>query len=202
MAGHIQGLSGLCKLHSCFCPPGKQVKGHGAEEQHWIMLTSHAPCHFLDTDLSQNQFKALGKHGGTCGLCMSAHFIMRGLFYVNRKTNTVGFKLSQHTLLNSLLLFCQSCIMEVEELYSGIQKKIHPALLGAGDMEAVEALMSMTKHCKTRSSRFKHSRPLTPSSDCSEEDSAHLGSCVLQESPLVSDPCGLRVFFLRTSLSY
>lgn len=77
--------------------------------------------------------------------------------------------------------------MEVEELCSGIQNKFQPALLGAGDMEAVEALMSMTKHCKTWSSRFKHSRPLTPSSDCSEEDSAHLGSCVLQESLLVSE---------------
>lgn len=83
--------------------------------------------------------------------------------------------------------------MEVEELYSGIQGEFQPAPLGAGDMEAVEALMSMTKHWKTLSFRFRHSRPLTPSSDCSEDDSAPLGSTLLQESPLVSDPCGLGV---------
>lgn len=74
--------------------------------------------------------------------------------------------------------------MEVEELHSGIQGEFHPAPLGASDMEAVEALMSMTKHCENF--RFKYSRPLTPSSDCSEDDCAHLGSTVLQESPLVS----------------
>lgn len=72
----------------------------------------------------------------------------------------------------------------MEELHSGIRGEFHPAPLGASDMEAVEALMSMTKHCKNF--RFKHSRPLTPSSDCSEEDCAQVGSTVLQESPLVS----------------
>ncbi|XP_071325349.1 Krueppel-like factor 10 isoform X2 [Trachinotus anak] len=55
--------------------------------------------------------------------------------------------------------------------------------MGAGDMEAVEALMSMTKHWKTRSFR-----PLTPSSDCSEYDSAPPASAVLQDSPLCMTP--------------
>lgn len=48
--------------------------------------------------------------------------------------------------------------------------------------------MSMTKHLKTHSFRFRHSRPLTPSSDCSEDESAPLVSAVLQESPLCMTP--------------
>lgn len=77
--------------------------------------------------------------------------------------------------------------MEVEELYSDIHREFQPAPLCGGDMEAVEALVSMTKHWKTQNFRFRHSRPLTPSSDFSEDDSAPLGYTVLQESPLVSD---------------
>ncbi len=90
--------------------------------------------------------------------------------------------------------------MKLEELGSDIQAEFRPAPLGAGDMEAVEALMSMTKHWKTRGLQLKHFRPLTPSSDYSEDDSSTLGSTVLQDSPLVSDPYGLRVilkFFLE-----
>lgn len=91
------------------------------------------------------------------------------------------------------------------EVDSEIQGDFQPAPLGAGDMEAVEALMSMTKHWKTRSFRLRHFRPLTPSSDCSEDDSVHFGSTVLRDSPLVSDPCGQRVgtlkFFLRKTCS-
>lgn len=50
--------------------------------------------------------------------------------------------------------------------------------------------MSMTKHWKTQSFKFRHSRPLTPSSDCSEDDSVPLGSTVIQESPLcMTPPC-------------
>uniref|UniRef100_A0A4W6F9G9 C2H2-type domain-containing protein n=1 Tax=Lates calcarifer TaxID=8187 RepID=A0A4W6F9G9_LATCA len=60
--------------------------------------------------------------------------------------------------------------------------------MGAGDMEAVEALMSMTKHWKSRSFRLRHLRPLTPSSDCSEDDSAPPGTAVLQDHPLVTHP--------------
>ncbi|KAM7382445.1 hypothetical protein PAMP_002172 [Pampus punctatissimus] len=73
--------------------------------------------------------------------------------------------------------------MEIEELDSHIQDELQPAPMGAGDMEAVEALMSMTKHWKTRSFR-----PLTPSSDCSEDDSVPPGSTVLQDSPLCMTP--------------
>ncbi|XP_044065160.1 Krueppel-like factor 10 isoform X2 [Siniperca chuatsi] len=78
--------------------------------------------------------------------------------------------------------------MEVEELYSDIQGEFQPASLGAGDMEAVEALMSMTRHWKTRSFRLRHFRPLTPSSDYSEDDSVPLGSTVQQDSPLCMTP--------------
>lgn len=50
--------------------------------------------------------------------------------------------------------------------------------------------MSMTKHWKTPSFKFRHCRPLTPSSDCSEDDSVPPGSTVLQESPLcMTPPC-------------
>ncbi|XP_037641537.1 Krueppel-like factor 10 isoform X1 [Sebastes umbrosus] len=74
------------------------------------------------------------------------------------------------------------------EVDSEIQGDFQPAPLGAGDMEAVEALMSMTKHWKTRSFRLRHFRPLTPSSDCSEDDSVHFGSTVLRDSPLCMTP--------------
>lgn len=60
--------------------------------------------------------------------------------------------------------------------------------LSVGDMEAVEALMSMMKHSNTQSFRVKHPRPLTPSSDCSEDESAATGAVAMQESPLVSAP--------------
>ncbi len=78
--------------------------------------------------------------------------------------------------------------MEVKEHDLSCEGESQSAPLGAGDMEAVEALMSMTNHWKTQSSKFKHPRPLTPSSECSEDDSSHFGFTVLQETPLVSDP--------------
>uniref|UniRef100_A0A3Q3L7H0 Krueppel-like factor 10 n=1 Tax=Mastacembelus armatus TaxID=205130 RepID=A0A3Q3L7H0_9TELE len=52
-----------------------------------------------------------------------------------------------------------------------------------GDMEAVEALMSMTKHWKTRSFR-----PLTPPSDTSEDDSGSPRFSDLQDAPLCMTP--------------
>lgn len=58
--------------------------------------------------------------------------------------------------------------------------------LSIGDMEAVEALMSMMKHSDTQSFGVKRPRPLTPSSDCSEDESAPTGAVAMQESPLVS----------------
>lgn len=78
--------------------------------------------------------------------------------------------------------------MEVEELHSDMQGEFQPSPLGEGDMEAVEALMSMTKHWKTRSFKLRHFRPLTPSSDCSEDDSVPFGSTVLQDSPSCMTP--------------
>uniref|UniRef100_A0A3Q1G7D0 Kruppel like factor 10 n=1 Tax=Acanthochromis polyacanthus TaxID=80966 RepID=A0A3Q1G7D0_9TELE len=77
--------------------------------------------------------------------------------------------------------------MDIEEHHSDIQGELQPAL-GAGDMEAVEALMSMTKHWKTRPFRMRHFRPLTPSSDCSEDDSVSAGSVLLQDSLLCMTP--------------
>ncbi|XP_031643793.1 Krueppel-like factor 10 isoform X2 [Oncorhynchus kisutch] len=67
--------------------------------------------------------------------------------------------------------------MEVDELYhpgsqNHEESQCHP--MAVGDMEAVEALMFMNTHWKARTSRsFKHRqfRPLTPSSDFSEDDS-------------------------------
>ncbi|XP_042346131.1 Krueppel-like factor 10 [Plectropomus leopardus] len=78
--------------------------------------------------------------------------------------------------------------MEVEELHADMQSEFQPAALGAGDMEAVEALMSMTKHWKTRSFKLRHFRPLTPSSDCSEDDSVLYGSTAPQDPLLCMTP--------------
>ncbi|KAM8868885.1 Krueppel-like factor 10 isoform 4-T6 [Spinachia spinachia] len=50
------------------------------------------------------------------------------------------------------------------------------------DMEAVKALMSMTGHWRTRGFRLSHCRPLTPSSDCSEDDDVSFGSATLRDS--------------------
>lgn len=71
---------------------------------------------------------------------------------------------------------------------SDLQGELQPTPMGAGDMEAVEALMSMTKHWKTRPFRLRHFRPLTPSSDCSEDDSVSAGSVLLHDSLLCMTP--------------
>ncbi|XP_071758498.1 Krueppel-like factor 10 [Centroberyx gerrardi] len=81
-----------------------------------------------------------------------------------------------------------SCTMEVEELHSSIQAEFQPGPLGTGDMEAVEALMSMTNHWKSRSFRLGHFRPLTPSSDLSEDDSPSPGAAGPQYSLLCMTP--------------
>uniref|UniRef100_A0A3P8SH88 C2H2-type domain-containing protein n=1 Tax=Amphiprion percula TaxID=161767 RepID=A0A3P8SH88_AMPPE len=81
--------------------------------------------------------------------------------------------------------------MDIEEHHSNIsaiQGELQPAPMGAGDMEAVEVLMSMTKHWKTRPFRLRHFRPLTPSSDCSEDDSVSAGSVLLYDSLLCMTP--------------
>ncbi|KAG7237302.1 hypothetical protein INR49_032485, partial [Caranx melampygus] len=77
---------------------------------------------------------------------------------------------------------------KTDELHSDMRSEFQAAPMGAGDMEAVEALMSMTKHWKTRSFRLRCFRPLTPSSDCSEDDSVPPGSALLQDSALCMTP--------------
>lgn len=78
--------------------------------------------------------------------------------------------------------------MEVEERAPDTLDASLSVCLGVGDMEAVEALMSMMKHSSTQSFRVRHPRPLTPSSDCSDDDSAPVGAVAMQESPLVRAP--------------
>ncbi|KAG9339370.1 hypothetical protein JZ751_023763 [Albula glossodonta] len=59
-----------------------------------------------------------------------------------------------------------------------------------GDIEAVEALMSMSSCWKARSQGSRDLRPLTPSSDVSEEDPLMPGSAEFQESPFcMTPPC-------------
>lgn len=96
--------------------------------------------------------------------------------------------------------------MEVDELYfPGSQKHEESQCppMAVGDMEAVEALMFMNTHWKARTSRsFKHRqfRPLTPSSDFSEDDSClSLDPAEVHES-LVNFLCYLCV--LSSSVTY
>ena len=79
----------------------------------------------------------------------------------------------------------QSCSMEVEEHSTNVQVDFKPASMGAVDLRAVEALMSMTKHWKTRNLRL---RPPSPYSDSSEDEFVFSGSAVLQDSSFVSVP--------------
>lgn len=81
--------------------------------------------------------------------------------------------------------------MEVEEQRSAmfdVHKELKPAPLAAGHMEAAEALMSMTNTWKTGNVKSGHFRPLTPSSDCSEDDSASPATVLLRYSPLCMTP--------------
>uniref|UniRef100_A0A3Q4GHA7 Krueppel-like factor 10-like n=1 Tax=Neolamprologus brichardi TaxID=32507 RepID=A0A3Q4GHA7_NEOBR len=73
---------------------------------------------------------------------------------------------------------------------SDVQGESQPTDMGAGDMEAVRALMSMTKHWKSRNFRVRHYRPLSPSSDSSEDDQVTTSSAVLQDSLFcMTPPC-------------
>lgn len=84
--------------------------------------------------------------------------------------------------------------MDFEEFHSDIQSEYQLATLGVSDIEAVEALVSMTKQWKTTSFRPKHLRPLSPSSDCSEVDSSPHRFNVPQENLLVSDSYKIQGF--------
>lgn len=85
-------------------------------------------------------------------------------------------------------------IMDFEEIHSDIRRKYQPGPLGVSDIEAVEALVSMSKLWKTTSFRPKHLRPLSPSSDCSEDDSSPRLCNVPQETLLVSDSYEIQGF--------
>ncbi|XP_069028096.1 Krueppel-like factor 10 [Embiotoca jacksoni] len=73
--------------------------------------------------------------------------------------------------------------MAAAEHLSDIQCELLPAVMAAGDLEAVEVLVSMTKQWKTRSFR-----PLTPPSDCIEDESELTGSVRPQDSALRAAP--------------
>lgn len=69
-----------------------------------------------------------------------------------------------------------------------IQPEFQPDLMGVGDLSAVEALISMSEHWKTRNFKPKQPRPLTPSSECSEDDSVPSGSSALHDSSFCMTP--------------
>lgn len=100
------------------------------------------------------------------------------------KTACTVCSLSALNLGFFVFFICQIGRMEVEQWILGTLDASLCVGLSVGDMEAVEALMSMMKHSNTQSFRVKHPRPLTPSPDCSEDESAP--TVAMQESPLVS----------------
>ncbi|XP_054898078.1 Krueppel-like factor 10 isoform X2 [Poeciliopsis prolifica] len=63
-----------------------------------------------------------------------------------------------------------------------------PSSMGAGDLRAVEALISMTEHWKMRNCRPKQPRPLTPSSECSEDDAGPPCPSAMHESSFCMTP--------------
>uniref|UniRef100_A0A3B3YWX0 C2H2-type domain-containing protein n=1 Tax=Poecilia mexicana TaxID=48701 RepID=A0A3B3YWX0_9TELE len=95
---------------------------------------------------------------------------------------------SQHF---SLVFVCQISRMKVEIDQCEVldtRPDFQPCSMGAGDLWAVEALISMTEHWKTRNSRPKQPRPLTPSSECSEDDSVPSGLSAMHESSFCMTP--------------
>lgn len=94
--------------------------------------------------------------------------------------------------------------MHFEEFHSDIQSEHQPAPLGVSDIEAVEALVSMTKQWKTTSFKPKPLRPLSPSSDCSEDDSSPHRCNGSRETLFVSENVmlGTRSLVLLSLLCY
>uniref|UniRef100_A0A3P9PRM9 Krueppel-like factor 10 n=1 Tax=Poecilia reticulata TaxID=8081 RepID=A0A3P9PRM9_POERE len=95
---------------------------------------------------------------------------------------------SQHF---SLVFVCQISRMKIEMDQSEVldtRPDFQPCSMGAGDLWAVEALISMTEHWKTRNFRPKQPRPLTPSSECSEDDSVTSGLSAMHESSFCMTP--------------
>ncbi|RVE62196.1 hypothetical protein OJAV_G00154800 [Oryzias javanicus] len=72
-------------------------------------------------------------------------------------------------------------LMDVEE-----QTLDTPDLQDGGDLRAAEALVSLTEYWKTR--KLRHPRPLTPSSDSSEDDWASSVSASQQDPPFCMTP--------------
>ncbi|XP_015238820.1 PREDICTED: Krueppel-like factor 10 isoform X1 [Cyprinodon variegatus] len=71
---------------------------------------------------------------------------------------------------------------------SNIQPEFQPAAMGASDLRAVGALISMTEHWKTSNLKPKHPRPPTPSSESSEDDYLSSSPPVLHESSFCMTP--------------
>lgn len=94
---------------------------------------------------------------------------------------------SQHF---SLVFVCPISRMKVEMDQNEVldtRSDFQLSSMGAGDLQAVEALISMTEHWKMRNVRPKEPRPLTPSSECSEDDSVPSGPSAMLGSSFVSE---------------
>ncbi|XP_056142546.1 Krueppel-like factor 10 [Lampris incognitus] len=78
--------------------------------------------------------------------------------------------------------------MEVVGVQWHIQGDSQPCSLGTRDVEAVEALMSMNNNWKTKRFSQDQFRPMTPSSDISEDDCLPPGSAALQDSLMCMTP--------------
>uniref|UniRef100_A0A3B5MGP7 C2H2-type domain-containing protein n=1 Tax=Xiphophorus couchianus TaxID=32473 RepID=A0A3B5MGP7_9TELE len=100
---------------------------------------------------------------------------------------------SPEQILNtlSLVFVCPISRMKVEMDQNEVldtRSDFQPSSMGAGDLQAVEALISMTEHWKMRNFRPKEPRPLTPSSECSEDDSVPSGPSAMLGSSFCMTP--------------
>ncbi|XP_012728007.2 Krueppel-like factor 10 [Fundulus heteroclitus] len=92
------------------------------------------------------------------------------------------------TVTQSNIAICSMNVEMDHSEMSDIWPEFQPASVGAGDLGAVEALISMTEHWKTRNFNPKPPRPLTPSSECSEDDTVPSGPSVPHESSFCMTP--------------
>lgn len=88
--------------------------------------------------------------------------------------------------------FLQACSMKAEEQNSDTRSKIQSEtwpvpFLAVGDLKAAEDLMSMTNPWNTRDFRERHTRPLTPNSESSEDDAVPSGLSGLHNPSFVSE---------------
>lgn len=83
----------------------------------------------------------------------------------------------------------QNIALEVNEYNSRNLNEFQSGIMAERDIEAVNALMSMTNHGMTRRVGSRQFRPLTPSSEFSEEeDSLNMGTAELHESHMCMTP--------------